>query len=312
MVGVRMTEMILFDLERKINNNYFKSKNELIKYIELLRKNPQINLSIFNTKVKQLLDLYDKLNTTDLSLNMDDYKDVRLDSSNYIVSSDEDKVLKTNGNHGDLSKEFKSIQNEIVANNKDGKVNADMVFDHMEEYKKESSSLMPLSNLNVSIINREMLDKIRFFIGNQNINVFDYEVDINNGFFFNKVTDELFEVRRNPQTLKYEIYKGGEAVYKSETFENNSDNSVTEVSDIPELSDEELMKYQARTDLSYEQRRSIEEELERRKQKNKPKTRVLRLNPLEGNRAAFIKSSLLIIIITISSIMCALLLLLLK
>lgn len=307
-----MTEMILFDLERKINNNYFKSKNELIKYIELLRKNPQIDANIFNKKVKRLLDLYDKLNTTDLSLNMDDYKDVRLDSSNYIVSSDEDKVLKTNGNHGDLSKEFKSIQNEMVANNKDGKVNADMVFDHMEEYKKESSSLMPLSNLNVSIINREMLDKIRFFIGNQNINIFDYKVDINNGFFFNTVTDELFEVRRNPQTLKYEIYKGGEAVYKSETFENNNDNSVNEVSDIPELSDEELMKYQARTDLSYEQRRIIEEELERRKQKSKPKTRVLRLNPLDGNRAAFIKSGLLIIIITISSIMCALLLLLLK
>ena len=54
------------------------------------------------------------------------------------------------------------------------------------------------------------------------------------------------------------------------------------------------------------------EELERRKKLNRPKTRVLKLNPLDNNRAAFIKSSFIIIMLFLSSIMCALLLLLLK
>lgn len=307
-----MSEIIFLDLERKIKDNYFKSKNELIKHIQLLQDKSQISVDTFSDKMKQLLDLYDKLNPSELSLSMDNYKDVQLGSNNYIVSSEENKILKTNENHGELAVEFKAVQNEIVANNKDGKINADIVFDHMEEYKKESSSLMPLSNLNIDIIDKELLDKIKFFIDNQNVNVFDYQVDINNGFFFNTYTNELFEVRRNPQTLEYEVYKGGEAVYKTTTFENVDENSISTVNDISELSDEELMIYEKRSDLSYDQRKMVALELEKRKQKNKPKIRARRLNPLLGNRAAFVKSSLLIIIISISSIMCALLLLLLK
>lgn len=305
-----MTEIFLLDLERRINNNFFKSKSDLITYIEKIRKNPGIDMDLFNKRVEELLLIYDKNHESELPLDMNNYKDVKMQDSNYIVSSDDDKVLKTNGNHGELSIEFKKIQNEIVANNKEGSVNADTVFNHMERYQKESSNLMPLSNLNMEVVDKEMLDKIRFFIKSGNVNVFEYQVDISNGVFFNINTNELFEVRRNPSTNNFEIFKGSEAQYNSETVRDNNGSDIKVTDDIASLTDEELMEYQENKSISFEKKKLIEAELAKRK--NKPKTRVLRLDPLSGNRAAFIKSSFLFIVITMSFIICALLLLFLK
>lgn len=305
-----MTEMILLDLERRVNNNYFKSKSELVEYINEIRQNKQLDREVFDRKVEELLNLYDKYNKSELPLNMEDYKDVKMQDSNYIVSGETDKVLRTNTNHGDLSQEFKQIQNEIIANSQNGSVNADTVFNHMEKYQKESSTLMPLSNLNIQIIDKDMLDKIRFFIKNGNVNIFEYQVDISNGIFLNINTNELFEVRKDSSTNQFRIYKGSEAQYKSEIKTDSNSNNTMVTDDIATLSDEELMEYQARRNLSSEERQLIENEMQKRK--NKPKTRVLRLNPLDGNRAAFAKTSFLIIMLFLSSIMCALLLLLLK
>ena len=70
MVGVRMTEMILLDLERRVNNNYFKSKSELVEYINEIRQNKQLDREVFDRKVEELLNLYDKYNKSELPLNM--------------------------------------------------------------------------------------------------------------------------------------------------------------------------------------------------------------------------------------------------
>lgn len=305
-----MTEIFLLDLERRINNNYFKSKSDLITYIEKIRKNPGIDMDLFNKRIEELLSTYDRNHESELPLDMEKYKDVKMQDSNYIVSSDDDKVLKTNGNHGELSIEFKKVQNEIIANNKEGSVNADTVFNHMERYQKKSSNLMPLSNLNMEVVDKEMLDKIRFFIKSGNVNVFEYQVDISNGLFLNVNTNELFEVRRNPNTNSFEIFKGSEAQYNSYTKEDGEGHDITVTDDIANLTDEELMEYQERNNISDKRRQMVVAELAKRK--NKPKTRVLRLDPLSGNRAAFVKSSFLFIIITMSFIICTLLLLLLK
>lgn len=305
-----MTEMILLDLEKRINNNFFKTKEELIKYIEEMRRNPGIDVALFNSRILDLLNLYDKKSVSELSLDMNNYRDIKMQNGNYIVSGKDDKVLKTNENHGNLSGEFKKVQNDVVANSKDGSVNADVVFSHMEKYQKESSTLMPLSNLNIEIINKDMLDKIRFFIKNSNVNIFEYQVDITNGVFLNTITNELFEVRKNPHTNSFEIFKGSEAQYNNETLRNNSGNDITITDDIASLSDEELIAYQKKDNLSQEKKQLITIELKKRR--NKHKTKVLRLNSISGNRAAFIKSSLLLILIISSSIICALLLLFLK
>ena len=307
MVGVRMTEMILLDLERKINSNYFKSKDELISYVEEIRKNYQLDMNLFNSKLKELLSLYDKNN---INIDMSDFKDVKLGDNTYIVSGEDDKVLKTDREQGELAKEFREVQNDMIVNDPARQdINADAIFDRMEKYQKESSTMMPLSNLNIEIIDKDMLDKIRFFIQNGNINIFEYQVDISNGIFFNVNTNELFEVRKNPNTLNYEIYKGREVSY---TNGSNDINNNSIINNISSYTDEELVNFQQDTKLSSEVKQTIDEELERRKKLNRPKTRVLKLNPLDNNRAAFIKSSFIIIMLFLSSIMCALLLLLLK
>ncbi len=306
-----MIEMILLDLEKRINNNYFKSKNELINYIEFLRQNNNLDIELFNKKVKELLELYDsKTVSSELPLDMQNYTDAKLSSGNYIVSGEDDKVLKTNNNIGELSQEFKKVQNEIVADNKEGNINANTIFNHMEKYQKESSTLMPLSNLNMDIIDKEILDKIKFFIKNGNVNIFEYQVDISNGVFLNVNTNELFEVRKNPNTNAYEVYKGSQAQYNTETIKDNEGSDITVTDDIASLSDEELMAYQERTNITSAQRQMAIVELAKRK--NKPKTRVLRMNPLTGNRAAFVKTSFIMIMGILSIITCILLLLLLK
>lgn len=302
-----MTEMILLDLERKINSNYFKSKDELISYVEEIRKNYQLDMNLFNSKLKELLSLYDKNNT---NIDMSNFKDVKLGDNTYIVSGEDDKVIKTDREQGELAKEFREVQNDMIANDPARQdINADAIFDRMEKYQKESSTMMPLSNLNIEIIDKDMLDKIRFFIQNGNVNIFEYQVDISNGIFFNVNTNELFEVRKNPNTLKYGIYKGGEVSY---TNGSNDINNNSIINNISSYTEEELVNFQQDTKLSSEVKQTIEEELERRKKLNRPKTRVLKLNPLDNNRAAFIKSSFIIIMLFLSSIMCALLLLLLK
>lgn len=307
MVGVRMTEMILLDLERKISNNYFKSKDELISYVEEIRKNYQLDMNLFNSKLKELLSLYDKNNT---NIDMSNFKDVKLGDNTYIVSGEDYKVLKTDREQGELAEEFREVQNDMIVNDPARQdINADAIFDRMEKYQKESSTMMPLSNLNIEIIDKDMLDKIRFFVQNGNVNIFEYQVDISNGIFFNVNTNELFEVRKNPNTLKYEIYKGGEVSY---TNGSNDINNNSIINNISSYTDEELINFQQDAKVSLEVKQTIEEELETRKKLNRPKTRVLKLNPLDNNRAAFIKSSFIIIMLFLSSIMCALLLLLLK
>ena len=123
-------------------------------------------------------------------------------------------------------------------------------------------------------------------------------------------TNELFEVRKNPNTNYYEIYKGSQAQYNTETKQDYENKDMTITDDIASLSDEELMAYQERTNISSAQRQKVIEELEKRR--NKPKTRVLRMDPLTGNRAAFVKTSFIMIMGILSVITCILLLLLLK
>ena len=302
-----MTDIMLLDLERKINSNYFKSKDELISYIEEIKKNNQLDMNFFNGKVKQLLLLYDKNNT---NIDMSNFKDVKLGDKTYIVSGEDDRVLKTDREQGELSEEFKDVQNDMIASNTDRhSINADVIFNRMEKYQKVSSTLMPLSNLNMEVVDKETLDKIRFFIKNSNVNIFEYQVDISNGIFFNVNTNELFEVRKNPNTLNYEIYKGAEVSYANDSSDINNDSIINNISS---YTDEELISFQQDSKFSSEVKQTIEKELEKRKKITKPKTRVLRLNPLDNNRAAFIKSSFIIIMLFLSSIMCALLLLLLK
>ena len=287
-----MTETILKEIEDKINSNFFRNKSELISYINAVRNGDDVDIELFNSKIGNLLSLYDSIaNDEELPLDMSNYKDVKLGDNNYVVSNKDSEVLKNSENMGEVIQEFKGVQNDIVVANNDNNVDADKVFAHMEKYQKEKSSFVSLTELDVSVINKEVLYKIRFFITSTNINPYDYKVDISNGIFLNTNTNDLMEVRKNENTGKYEIYKGSEAVYNTETSVDEQGNEVTMNDDVASLSVEELIDS---------------------KKLNKPKTRILRLKPVRGKDAAFINYNLLLVVIVTSSIMIASLLLLLK
>lgn len=205
------------DLENQIKNNGFKSKEDLNRYIVNLKQRGFIS-SNDNQKVEKLLKLYDELNShTDNPLNIEGYKNVSLENQELIVSTNNDRILKTDSNHGEIEKEFMQTQNEMTAN-RQGLVNTNDVFEKIADTKKEEVTLLFMSEVfNKDNIDLEILQKIKFFITNKYINPYNYKVDIQNGIFYNPETDEVLEVRKDSETNEYKIYRGSEIVYENES-----------------------------------------------------------------------------------------------
>lgn len=307
-----MTESVIKEIENRIKSNSFNSKEELVNYLNSLRQNNQIDINLLNERYMSLLKLYDDTMTASDSLNISNYKDASLEDKNFIVSSNDGRVLESNSNTP-LKEEFESVQNEMAVSGENGIANADQVFNYMEKYKKTEASLMPLSNLNINIIDADMLEKIKFFISNNRNNIFDYKVDISRGLFINVNTNDIYEVRKNPETGQFEIFKGGSAMYLSTPEMDPNGNDVERVNEIPEMTDEELETYINNNHLSQAQIDALYERQSRVRQTKQTKVKKLvrvRNNALDN--AAFAKLSLLSIIIVISSVLFAYLLLSLK
>ena len=307
-----MTESVIKEIENRIKSNSFNSKEELVNYLNSLRQNNQIDINLLNERYMSLLKLYDDTMTASDSLNISNYKNASLEDKNFIVSSNDGRVLESNSNTP-LKEEFESVQNEMAVNGENGIANADQVFNYMEKYKKTEASLMPLSNLNINIIDADMLEKIKFFISNNRNNIFDYKVDISRGLFINVNTNDIYEVRKDPETGQFEIFKGGSAMYLSTPEMDPNGNDVERVNEIPEMTDEELETYINNNHLSQAQIDALYERQSRVRQAKQTKVKKLvrvRNNALDN--AAFAKLSLLSIIIVISSVLFAYLLLSLK
>lgn len=217
---IKNAPSIMENLEQQIKNNFFSQKEDLINYIYKLRNN---GVTIDEQKIKEMLQLFDSLHKIEEPpLDMQKYASISLENQDLIISKETDRVLQTLEGQSSFNNEFKQTQNEIVANNKDGLVNADTVFKHMANYQKEEMNLIPLTeSMSLNNINIEILEKINFFITNIHINQYLFKVDIKTGFFYNIETDEVYEVRKNKNTQQYEIFKAGEKVYGSndETLE---------------------------------------------------------------------------------------------
>ena len=225
---------VYLDLENKIKNNDFKSKEDLNRYIVNLKQRGFIS-SNDNHKIEELLNLYDKFNMkTDHQLNMDGYKNVSLENQELIVSTNNDRILKTNTNHGEMEKEFKQTQNEMIASNQE-LVNANDVFGKIANTKKEEVTLLSMSEVfNKDNVDLEILQKIRYFITNKYINPYNYKVDIESVIFYNISTDEVLEVRKDSETNEYKILRGNEIVYENESqaLEKEEENQLYEKKNI--------------------------------------------------------------------------------
>lgn len=281
-------QTLLSVLYQQIRNNNFKSKEELNNYIIYLKNNLIPSEVLSNEKVLELLNLYDSMHQNDNpKLDMRNYKASSLSNQNFIISTQTDTVLKTNSSNEDLNKEFQKIQNEITSSQTQNELaNSDIVFAEMKKNRKEELTLLSINEvLQRDDIDSEILRKIRFFINNEYINPYSYKVNINTGLFYNQETKEMFEVRKNPQTGNYEIYKGSEVEYsKASETEEHSNESLEGNND-------------------FEKKKDIDEQ----KMLYKPKVRRL-IKPTNLNNAAFVKSSFIVIGICIFSVILAIIL----
>lgn len=285
-------QTLLSVLYQQIRNNNFKSKEELNNYIIYLKNNLIPSEILSNEKVLELLNLYDSIHQNDNpKLDMRNYKASSLSNQNFIISTQTDTVLKTNSSNEDLNKEFQKIQNEITSSQTQNELaNSDIVFAEMKKNRKEELTLLSINEvLQRDDIDSEVLRKIRFFINNEYINPYSYKVDINTGLFYNQETKEMFEVRKNPQTGNYEIYKGSEVEY-------------SKASETKEHSNESL---EGNNDFVEDQ--EINEDIDEKRMLYKPKVRRL-IKPTNLNNAAFVKSSFIVIGICIFSIILAIIL----
>jgi len=209
---------LISSIQSQINNNVFKSKEHLYKYL-LALKQQETNILLTEKDIEELLKLYDELHLqSEIPLSMENYSNKSIDDKNFIVSETDDRILRTTGNSKDFIKEFKNTQNEIMTYKQDGTTNSQEVFNKIAETKKEELTLIPLHEaIRLQMINQELLYKIKFFVTRAQINPYAYKVDIKTGIFYNGETNEVYEVRRNENTNQYEIYVSGEIKYDNTT-----------------------------------------------------------------------------------------------
>ena len=233
---------IVESLETRVKDNSFNSKEELNEYLNDLKKHPVAGTLLSNEEILRLLNLYDEYHQEiPASLDMQNYTDAKLGDNHYIVATQTDEVLKTN-NPSEIPEEFKQKQNEITsASTSDELANADIVFSQMKNTEKEELKFVPINEaIGMSNIDTEVLNKIKFFITNKNVDPYAYRVDPSSGVLYHPETDELYEVRKNEETGKYEIFKGGEKQYTEN--ENDLDNDQELTHD----KDEEKLAYENR------------------------------------------------------------------
>lgn len=255
-------------IETNIRNNNFKSKEDLYRYL-LSLKNQNINYIITEDDIKEILNLYDELHIqVEVPLDMKNYTNKKLGEQNYIVAEQADRILKTNNDSTEFIHEFKNTQNEILAHSQDGNTNAQEVFNKIADTQKEEVKLITLNDaILAKDIDTELLHKIKFFITRSKVNPNAFRVDITSGIFFNRETNELYEVRKNENTNQYEIFSGGEIRY------DNTNNL--------EESNESL-------------KNDHEEELQYSESLEKKNVKVRKLVPMKNpNNAAFTKFGLL-------------------
>lgn len=289
---------IIFMVEDKIQNNQFRSKEELTNYLIDLRNRGVSETILSNEKMQELLSLYDGTkNLDEPSLNMENYKGVSLEEQNLIISKQTDTILKTESSPEELPKDFVQVQNEITVNKQDGLANANEVFEHMKNNQKEEVSIIGIDEvINRDNIDSEVLNKIKFFITNKYINPHEYHVSPETGIFYNMETNEVLEVRKDEKTGKYVIHKGGEIVYG----ENNTQENINEQS----------MTY----DTIEKESDTNKEEMIYENRFEKENIKVRRLIKISdyNNRAAFAKTGFLLIGIIAFSIVTATIILLNK
>lgn len=211
----------------KINAGDFKSKEDLIKYMQNLSKTIDGNTALIdllkqeginlnsedmNKIVTQLLDYYDKTKVNTSSLNLDGVSQFKVEDKDYIKVKNEDgsyTVLDDSMNDDTFVKQFEDRQNaSFNYQSNDGVKNRKEIVADMKEDKVEATLT---SSVDVNI--RELTPKERRQFGAimrmNDIDKINILFDPERNIYINRDTGETFYAYKN-QEGKIEVRKANE------------------------------------------------------------------------------------------------------
>lgn len=271
-------------IDKEIKANKFKSKNELINFINKIKadlntnevRNYIVNNAlifdgrIFEEAINKMLMEFDRVNQVQNIIPL-----VPNQIQTPTTTYNNTPVQNVNSNNVVDMRAYQSSVNNVNI---------------QEQY-------VPITKVDANRVSKEIIEKINFLIVNPKVDVNDFAVNIVNGDFKNIKDNMIYIVRKNITNGAFEL------VNKNDT--NKVQVSNNNVNRLSSFSNEDLTNIANNPNVSDDYKKLSNEELNNRKEKTK--TRKLIMPKI--NNAAFVSTVLLTVVSAISGIVIAAILL---
>lgn len=203
------------EMRKRINNDDFKEKEDLINYLknlpskimsdEILLKKLQtsgieINSLDFDEMSKKLLEFFDKTKENPASLNLNGVSNVTINDKDYIKVNNADgshTVLDDNMNKNNFAQQFKDKQNSSYNyQTTNGIKNREQILEEMRK-EKEEASLRSSIDVNKRDLTPEEKGEFAAIMRAKNISELNLEVDVERNIYIDKDTGRMYYVHRN-------------------------------------------------------------------------------------------------------------------
>lgn len=272
-------------IDREIKANKFKSKNELINFINKIKADLNTNEvrnyivtnalifdgRIFEEAINKMLMEFDRVNQVQNIIPLVPPQ-TQIQAPTTTYNNTPVQTVSSN-NVVDMRAYQSSVNNANI----------------QEQY-------VPITKVDANRVSKEIIEKINFLIVNPKVNVNDFAVNIVNGDFKNIKDNIIYVVRKNATNGAFEL------VNKNDVNQVSDNNNVNRLST---FSNEDLTNIANNPNVSDDYKKLSNEELNNRKEKTKTRTLVMP----KINNAAFASTVLLTVISAISGIVIATILL---
>lgn len=273
-------------IDREIKANKFKSKNELINFINKIKADLNTNEvrnyivtnalifdgRIFEEAINKMLMEFDRVNQVQNIIPLVPPQ-TQIQTPTTTYNNTPVQTVSSN-NVVDMRAYQSSVNNVNI----------------QEQY-------VPITKVDANRVSKEIIEKINFLIVNPKVNVNDFAVNIVNGDFKNIKDNIIYVVRKNATNGAFELVNKN--VAEQVQVSNNNVNRLSS------FSNEDLTNIANNPNVSDNYKKLSNEELNNRKEKTKTGTLVMP----KINNAAFASTVLLTVISAISGIVIAAILL---
>lgn len=273
-------------IDKEIKANKFKSKNELINFINKIKADLNTNEvrnyivtnalifdgRIFEEAINKMLMEFDRVNQVQ---NIIPLVPPQTQIQTPITTYNNTPVQTVSSNNVVDMRAYQSSVNNVNI---------------QEQY-------VPITKVDANRVSKEIIEKINFLIVNPKVNVNDFAVNIVNGDFKNIKDNIIYVVRKNATNGAFELVNKN--IAEQVQVSNNNVNKLSS------FSNEDLTNMVNNPNVSDDYKKLSNEELNNRKEKTKTRTLVIP----KINNAAFASTVLLTVISAISGIVIAAILL---